>query len=419
MKAAKIDLPTLQTENIALDNGIPLYCFTNLEMSVVRLEFLFQSAGKANQQKLFLAAITNSLITEGTQEHTALEIANVIDYYGAFVEKVVNQHSCSIVFFFMEKYWQDLLPYIEQIILCPIFEEQQFEVCLKQNKQLLQQNLQKTSFVASNKFFETAFGATHPYGKCGKVEDFDMIDRNDITSFHNKHYNLGKAKIIASGAITKSLITELNARFGKIKLNNVLTDAALPITNVAANKIAVDMDSTQTSLRIGKQTIAHTNKDFIALNILNTILGGYFGSRLIANIREKRGLTYGINSSIAAYPDVSVFYIACDVKLSSYRQAIGEIMGEIGRLSDTLIDDSELNVAKNYIKGDIIRALDGVIELSERFSFMTSRGIGIDYYNRYMNELNTITPEQLRETARLYLQRESLSTIVVGKNALI
>jgi predicted Zn-dependent peptidase len=413
-----IKLSSLESEKRILDNGTSFHFFSDSQMNVIRLEFLFADAGKTNQSKPFVATITNSLLTEGTEKFTAFQIAEALDYYGAFVERTTNMESSSIVFYFLKKHSDNLLQYIEQIIQHPVFPEEQLEISIHKLRQQQKINEQKTSFSASNEMYRRLF-PSHPYGSVGSTKDFDTITRNDICSFYNQHLQGQKAlTIIASGDITAQFGLSINSFFGKEKRNtNAVNCVNEPPMQIPSSEISLLHlpNSQQVSLRLGKRTITHNNSSFLSLKVLNTVLGGYFGSRLMTNIREQKGLSYGINSGLFSYWKAGVMYVSADVKAEQYDLAMKEVCNEMSRLIDETISKEELDRVKNYLTGDIIRSLDGTLDVSERSAYLLAKQLPVNYFNEYLEIINDITPSKLQSLARQFLNPDSFIKIATGK----
>jgi predicted Zn-dependent peptidase len=420
MNINNLQLPSLKPEISLLDNETPFHFFVNGEMNVIRLEFLFSNAGRINQQKPFIAAITNAMLTEGTEKFSAYQIAEALDYYGAFVERVANMESFSIVFYFLEKYSENILPYIKQIILHPLFPQKQLDICIEKLKQQQQINEQKTSFIASKEFYHRIFN-DNPYGQTGSSQDFDFITQKDISNFYDQYIAVQNSlTIIASGNITDRFCEGIKMLFGKSqRRKNISENDFLHInvnTQQKGEKYLTSMQNAQqVSIRLGKKIIKYSHNDFLPLKVLNTVLGGYFGSRLMTNIREEKGLSYGISSSVFSYKNAGVFLISADVKAEEYNLAIEEVKNELQKLIDEPIKEQELKRVRNYLTGDIIRSLDGSLDLGERYAYLISKDMPLDYFYKYMTVTRSITATELQQIAKKYLNPNTFIQIAVGK----
>jgi predicted Zn-dependent peptidase len=154
--------------------------------------------------------------------------------------------------------------------------------------------------------------------------------------------------------------------------------------------------------------------DFIPFTILNTVLGEYFGSRLMSNLREDKGYTYGVNSMVSEYQNIGYFLIATDVAAEHVDSALKEIRFEIEKLQTELIEQEELDLVKNYLLGQLLKSADGPYAMTDLYVHLQSFGLEVDYYNRYIHEINEITSEELQDCAKKYLNWDDLTIVTAG-----
>lgn len=416
-------LPSLVPDISVLDNGLKVYAFENEDMDVIRMEFFFSNAGSKNQDKIYSSIVTNNQISEGTSKHSAMEIANSIDYYGAFIEKTVDKESSSICFYFLRKHQENLMPWFEEIIKDPAFSQTELDVYLQRLRQQYLVNQQKTDYLARVSFNETIFGEKHPFGIVGTLEDFDLLKREDLVNFYNSFYNSDECSIIIAGEVDNKLVGLLNKAFGK---NDWKKERVLEVKDInnfisaKAIKKTINIDkAVQASIRLGKTTISSKDKDFMALSVVNCLLGGYFGSRLMQNIREDKGYTYGISSVLYSYRDIGIFYIGADVKQENCQDAIDEVYKEIDILQNNKVGEDELLRVKNYLMGNVLRSLDGSLELSDRFRPLLKYGFDTDYYQNYMEVIRELNSDEIMRLAQVYLVSNQMSEIRVGNETII
>lgn len=195
-------------------NNVKLHCFEDKDSEIIRLEFLFLNAGSVNQDKFFSSAASANLITEGCGELSAIEVADKLDFYAAYVERVSERDSTSLVFYFLKKYQQNLLPLIEKIIKQANYNEKEFEIYISKQKQNFEINAQKTSMIAYKEFYRTIFPKNHPLSKFGEREDFDKLSPSDVKSFYEDFYTSSQSEIILSGNYDKAFVRELERFFG-------------------------------------------------------------------------------------------------------------------------------------------------------------------------------------------------------------
>lgn len=410
-------LPSLQSETLHMSNGINLTCFPDRDSELVRLEFMFSNAGSNNQEKFFAAAAAANMITEGSGNLSGIEIADKLDYYGAYVEKNVDKETCSIVFYFPQKYSMELLPFIEMIIKQPRYTEKEFEIYRNRQKQSFLLNAQKTNMIAYKKFYNTVFTSANPLGRFGKVEDYDLLSREDVREFYDDFYSSYECEMSLAGNYSESFFVKLEQSFGSQEWGKK-RDRTLFCCNKVAENYAQTLfehkdKAVQASIRLGNVTITSKEEDYHALRILVALFGGYFGSRLMTNIREEKGYTYSIGSYIADYKNCSVLLTTADVKAEKAKSAIKEIGVEIDKLHNDLVEDNELLVLKNFLLGDCLRGLDGVFDLSEKFSSLRKNNLPLTYFNDMQNAIRQISSEDIRTLAQNYLCFDKMCKIIV------
>ena len=273
-------LPSLSPEITVLDNDLKVYAFKNSDMDVVRLEFFFSNSGTSNQEKIYSSSVANNQISEGSHKHSSKEIADAIDYYGAFIEKSVDKETASVCFYFLKKYQENLIPWFEEIIKDPAFYQTELDVYIQRLRQQFLVNQQKTDYLARVNFFQSLFGETHPFGVVGKLEDFDMLQRKDLIDFYNSFYCYENCSIIVAGGVNQVLFSLINNSFGKKdwKRKGLLNPKTFLFESAKNIRKTINLDSAvQSSIRIGNATISVKNEDYMGLNVLNCLFGGYFG----------------------------------------------------------------------------------------------------------------------------------------------
>ena len=407
-------------------NKVKLHCFEDKDSEIIRLEFLFLNAGSVNQEKFFSSAASANLITEGCGELSAIEVADKLDFYAAYVERVSERDSTSLVFYFLKKYQQNLLPLIEKIIKQANYNEKEFEVYISKQKQNFEINAQKTSMIAYKEFYRTIFPKNHPLSKFGEKEDFDKLSTADVKAFYRQFYASNQSQIILSGNYDEGFVREIERFFGtetwgKDKKNAELTNYFIEknYANKGLEKTINKKGAAQASVRVGCVSLEHNHKDFLPFSVVVCLLGGYFGSRLMMNIREDKGYTYGISANLSAYRYASVFSIASDVKADKAQATIDEIEKEITILQNDLVSLSELSQVKNYLIGECIRNLDGAFDKSDKYSFLMKLNHQYDYYKNFIDTIKSISPNEIRDLSQKYLDLNLISKIKVGDTEIL
>lgn len=400
-----------------LDNGIKVYTIDSGSQELTKIEFLFK-AGMYYQSQPLLASAANNLLETGTKNYTANELSDNIDFFGSFFECAVDQDYASLALFSLNKYIDKSLHYVEDIIKNPTFPKDEFDIYISNKKQKHLVNSEKVNVLARRRFSELIFGEKHPYGVSVKDTDFEKLSLERVIDFYKTFYHSGNCTIIASGKLSNDLLEILNNHFGKTSWGQV---QAIPTPQVKLDTTQQQhhfiekADAIQSAVRIGRLMFNKTNPDYFKFQVLNTILGGYFGSRLMANIREDKGYTYGIGSGLASLVNGGYFYISTEVGTDVTNDTLKEIYKEIKLLREELVDADELETVRNYVLGQFLRSVDGPYALADKFKAVWEFGLDYDYFEKYFEAVKTITPEEIRTLANTYLQEKDLIELVVGK----
>ena len=409
----RIDLN--QPEISALDNGIPVYQLHTGTQDIIKLEFIFK-AGNWFEGKKLVAWFTNKMLKEGTRKYTASQIAEKIDFYGAHLELTSDKDMAYVTLYTLNKYLPEVLPVVEDVLFHPVFPENELAIKIQNKKQEYIVNSEKVRNLARWKFNELIFGETHPYGRFVNPDDYDAIDQNDLIDFHKQNYFVKECKIITAGNIRKDLLPVLNARFGNYSDQSERNTNNLNLTEPDnLHKVHLKKENAiQSAIRIGKKMFNKTHTDFQKLKVLNTILGGYFGSRLMTNIREDKGYTYGIGSAIVSMQHSGYFFIASETGADVTHNAINEIYHEIDVLQNKKVPEAELKLVKNYMLGSLLRSIDGPFALSENYKGLVEYGLDYNYLKTFIETIKNINADEIQLLAQKYLDKTSLYELKVG-----
>ncbi len=411
----KIDIQ--HAESFTLDNGIKVYTIDSGSQELTKIEFIFK-AGMYYQDQPLVASASNNLLETGTKSYTANQLSDEIDFFGSFFECAVDQDYSALALFSLNKYLDKSLHYVEEIIKYPTFPKDEFDIYISNKKQKHLVNSQKVNVLARRRFTELLFGEQHPYGRDVKTEDFDKLNLDVIKAFYRSHYHSSNCTIVASGKLPATLIRVLNQFFGQTTWGDVQPINA-PVTKLdtsSERKHFIEKpDAIQSAIRVGRTLFNKTHPDYFKFQVLNTILGGYFGSRLMANIREDKGYTYGIGSGLSSLVNGGYFFIATEVGADVTNNTLTEIYKEIKLLREELVDVEELETVRNYVLGQFLRSVDGPYALADKFKAIWEFGLGYDYFEKYFDAVKKITPEEIKALANTYLQEKDLIELVVGK----
>lgn len=402
--------------NITLDNGIPLYIINKGTQDLVRISLIF-GAGAWYEDLPFTAQASNLMLREGTRMMASSEIEEKLDFFGAYLETAVEQDNSYISLYSLNKHVHELLPLLRDIIREASFPEKEFEIMIGRQKQYLAVNEQKVNYLARTRFSALIFGPEHPYGTYRQSAHLENINVAALKAFYHKHYTPANCRIVVAGKVSDELIRMLNDTLGSKGWENEL----LPERdfNSAADAefkhYLVRKDAIQAAIRIGKQLFNRTHPDFLGMQVLNTVLGGYFGSRLMTNLREDKGYTYGVGSALISLKHSGSFFITSEVDADAAHQAAAEVYSEIDRLRTDLVPDGELQLVKNYMLGKFLRSIDGPFAMADMLISVLESGLDMSYFNRYTEVIRSITASELRDLARKHFEPATFHEIIVGK----
>lgn len=410
----KIQLP--QVETLKLDNGVPVYGINAGEQEVVKIELMFK-AGKWYEEKNLVADYTNRMLREGTTNHTAKKLADTFDYYGANINYGAGFETGGATLYSLTKQVEHLLPLLYEVFTEPVFPENELATILSNRKQRLMVDLKKNEFLANRHFVQALFGSTHPYGRVTEFTDFDNFSVDDLKLFCKQQYNASNLTILVSGKFDEKLLKQLNQFFGSAAFagpaaSDTIAHSASPSAELIHH--TEKADSVQTAIVLGNHAINKHHPDFLKLSVLNTVFGGYFGSRLMSNIREEKGYTYGIHSSFVSYPHAGFIEISSEVGKDVKEATLTEIEKEINLLRTELIDEEELQVVKNYMSGKILRSVDGPIKYSETFKGLLLYNQTPEYIHRLLTNIREVSAEELMRLAQQYLDYNKMYKVTVG-----
>lgn len=400
---------------ITLDNGISAFLIEAGDEQVTRIDVIVK-AGSAYQKKKLVASSAGRLLKEGTKNYSSSFIANQLDFYGSYLDTSVTKDSVSLTLYCVSKHLEKLLPIVSEMMKEALFEQSELDIHLGMQKQKFLVNREKVKYLAQLEFNRLVFGNNSAYGQVIEVEDFDKLKRDDLVNFYKNRYTAQNTYIIVSGSTNHKLPELLNNWFG-----NGIGVSSHPAGNIhhigqngTKEKFISKPGAMQSAIRIGRLMIGKVHPDYNRFLLLNTILGGYFGSRLMSNLREDKGFTYGISSFVLNFIHASAFSIATEVNANQTEAAIAEICKEMRLLREKKVGEKELKLVKNYIYGTFLRNFDGPFALSERFSSVKDFGLGFDFYRNSLKEILATTSHELQETANKYLNPHDMIRLVVG-----
>lgn len=412
----KINILPIQTHSFS--NGLPLYFLHSSESEIFQLSFFFK-AGWIHQHKKLLTNAFTSLLTAGTLHHSSKEIAEWLEQYGVFYNIEPSPVYTKLQFTLLKKHFNNIIPVIEEIIKYSNFPQNEIDIYIKNNIEQYQTQIKNVGIVAQWQFSKLIYGNEHPLNKLHTPEDYQNIKRDDLLYFFTSHIHPKNGLVFLSGNIDENLIQSVDNYFGKESFHssqNIFSENVPPPQSFE-NHIYIQMpDALQSAIKIGIDIPIHQHHpDYFDFIIANTLFGGYFGSRLMSVIREEKGYTYGIYSSVTAYDSYSVFSISSEVKAEFTKATIDEVIHQIQLLQENTPDEEELDIVKSYLSGEILDLTDGILKQDNVWKMLITRHLDKDYYNRFLQRIQSIQPSDISNVFKKYISIDTLKKCIVGK----
>lgn len=400
-----------------LDNGIPFYWFSDGVQDVVEVDWVFP-AGLWQEPKAAVALACGGLLKNGTSQKAAHEIHEAIEFFGANLQISTGDDYCVLSLFALTKDLPYLLPIVQEILADTQFPENELALYKQNAVQRLMVSLRQCDFVANQRIDALLYGEEHPYGRFSKVEKIEALNREDLVGFFKENFDLGEARIFMAGKLSNTEIALVNKFFGatNVVLNTegnskIIKPSIAPIGQKFRE--TVDAKGVQAAIRIAREFPNRHHPDFPKMVILNTLFGGYFGSRLMSNIREEKGYTYGIHSSIQPRLHGGALIIHTEVGRDVMEPAITEIYKEMALLCEQAPEAEELLLVKNYLLGGLLGDLDGPFQILMRWRSFILNGLDEAHFYTNVATYKSITPKELQTLAQQYFQAKDFVEIAV------
>lgn len=404
-----LHLPSIGMKKALLKNGVPVYYIEN-EEELVKISLFFAS-GSLYEDQQGLAAALAQLLLSGTSRLNAFEIQEQLDLWGAYTEVENSYEHCTVNIFCLKPYAKAILPFLCEVLQDIRIPEKEFVLYQERSIENLKVNQQKTAFIAKRSLVKNLYGEAHPYGKSMGLIQYERLTLDRIETFYKEVFVSSLEYVVLSTPLDEKDIAVLSGfPRGTTKRPLVASSESVPETRTNIHKD----DAVQASLALGMECIGRQSPEYPAWALLITLFGGYFGSRLMKNIREDKGYTYGIHSGVQHLPDRSYLSIRSDVKNDAKEACLEEIFKEIKRLKEEHIEEEELVVVKNYLLGSVQRSFDGSIALCDRFRTIYDNELPLDYYQSYIQAINQADSQLLYTLANKYLDTSDIYVVVAG-----
>ncbi len=411
-----VSLEFQEPEVFTLDNGIQIYGFNGAINDIIKLSIQFD-AGRWTEKHPLNASVCSELFKSGTVDLSAFEIEESIDFLGSTIKASAGYNSFNISLFSLTRNLESCLKILVQLINEIIFPEEEIKLSKANRLSRLKVNQHKNDYVADMLFKEVIFGSKHPYGYVTTEEMINGISRDDILDYYHANLKSDISLVGISGKYGQTEIDLINKYLGnndhwQNSAENMQTSWKKESKTTKQFRKSLP-DSVQASIYIGKECIGRDHKDYYGFSFLNMIYGGYFGSRLMKNIREEKGLTYGIYAYVQNYKHASVYTINTETAIDNVDSCLHEIYFEMERLKNQPISSMELTKARNYMLGRMLDQVDGPFKSAATFLGLKSHGLEVSFLKKMENYLMNVEAPELQSLAEEHLVKDEMYEVVV------
>jgi zinc protease len=412
-----LNLPSIQ--KFTLSNGIPVVVMERHNVPLVQMNLVIR-AGSAfeSAEKVGLASLTAAMLKEGAGSFSSLELADAIDYLGAFIGAAPGSHTIEVLLHSPLSKFDKAFDLFADIILRPTFPGKELERLKKERLTALVQMYDQPTMVAAVASSKFVFGEQHPYGRgtMGTEQTIKSFTVEDVKGFYSKYFNASNATFIVVGDVKPAeVVSKLEKAFGGWAKGNAANVKVPSADQVKGRTVyLIDKpDAPQSVVRIARVGVARTTADYFPLMVMNTILGGSFSSRLNINLREKHGYTYGAGSGFDMRPAPGAFTANSSVQTAVTDKAMSEFMTEFKAILEQ-VSDQELTRAKNYLALGYPGGFETVSQVASELSEMVLYNLPDSYFNTYIKNVLAVSKADVQRVAKKYIDPENIAIIVVG-----
>lgn len=397
-----------------LPNGLEFHESNSGTQHIIKIELVFRT-GRIHERQRAVAKAALSLIREGSTRHNAEKLAEIYDFYGAVVKSSAVMETSTVSLVVVERYFEKVWPVWLHMVFYPLYAQDEIEKYCQVSSSKFVNQLAKNDVQGYRKLTEEIFGADHPYGYNTQVEDIQALTRENILSYYNENFGLDNALVVLSGRYVEKTRDRIIADLGSKRRQHKSPQPLYPKKPLAHQTFKITTENeVQVSIKYGRRLFGRRHPDFTSVSFLNAILGGYFGSRLMRNIREDKGYTYGIYSAVHGWTEDGFLYISADVANEHVEATLSEIHKELRILREELVPPEELEMVRNYLLGQSLHLLDGPFAKGELIKNLISKNRTIDDFNAAIAKFKKIQSDEIREMAQRYLSEESFITVLTG-----
>jgi predicted Zn-dependent peptidase len=415
---AALRLPAIQKQK--LSNGLPVWIVELHEVPVVQVNLVVLS-GTANDPpgKYGVASLAAAMLEEGAGTRSALEIADAVDYLGADLGEATTSDLSAVRLHVPVARLAEALPIMADVALRPTFPKDELDRQRQQRLTSLLQGRDDPPTISAVAFSRILYGKGHRYGtpQMGTAETIKTLSSDDLRGFYATAFRPENAVLLAVGDITAAQAVPLfEKNFGSWKASGTAATEKLPPTDEPPARQVYLIDkpgAAQSQIRIGRIGVPRSTADYFPIQVLNTILGGSFTSRLNNNLREVHGYTYGAGSGFDMRASAGPFYATAGVQTDKTSEALKEFFVELNAILKP-IPAEELARAKNYVALRYPSAFETTGDISRRLEDALVYNLPDDYFAKYVQSIQSVTAADVQRVAQKYIKPDHLAVVVVG-----
>ncbi len=408
-------LPGFKT--VALSNGTPVHLLQYGSVEVAEIQVVFRT-GTAYQDKIGQARYTASNMGEATASFNNQQLAERLDDYGAWISNDTAQEFISMNLTSLDRHLPHTLPLLQEVLMAPAFPEEEFNNMKTRNLQRLQVESKRKSYLARRQFGHLLFGPDNPYGAHLGPDELQQLELADIKAFYQKHLQAGNWFITVVGKFDEEkVLKQLDELLGKQQLEDksgLISRAVTATDLLGQGRHLIHEEGMQSALCVGHIGFNRKHPDFDGMSFVNTLLGGFFGSRLMKNIREDKGYTYGIRSAWVSGKHKGYMIISSEVGNEYAESAVEEIRKEMNKLRTELCTEDELNLVKNYMLGSSISQRETPFQMGSLIRFAIIQELSFDALNQKHPKILSLTSHDVLRLANHHFQPDNLLEVICG-----
>lgn len=405
-----------ETAPITFPNGLTIHTLHKPDMPVISLTAIVRG-GYAEADFPGTAWLKNMMQREGTRSFSSQQISEIIDFNGANLKSSLDSHHSRHSIMALESNFEQLLPVFAEIVGAPVFPDAELEVRREALASNLEIYFENVSFLSSVESDRQIMGLDHPLARIDNPNQIRQLTTHDLATLHNRFNSIHNLDLFLCGNITPGLTDRIaeafTATFADAPRASLCIEPFKPLP-AADLKLVRKPGASQSAISITLPAVPRSHPDYLPLHLAVYALGGYFGSRLMLNIREEKGLTYGISASLNGYLDGSCIGISAETANQHVDPLIREVRTELIDLAEKPLQPDELTRMKRSAMSDQIAIADSPISIINHHITALTLGLPDNYFANKQAAITDITPQRIADVANKYLRPEAMRIAIAG-----